>query len=105
VASRISRILKTKYNLSPMFLRRAFLPFALLPATVATTDAQETRCFMPREIAQADEEGTRAYASQPEPNYWQHTVKDDIEFTPEEERYTGIVLPTQGVRVTENKQE
>jgi hypothetical protein len=43
------------------------------------TDAQEDRFFMPREIKQAYENGTRSYDGRPGPNYWQNTADYTIE--------------------------
>lgn len=44
-----------------------------------TLSAQETRFFMPSEIAQAYENGTRSYDGRPGPKYWQNTVDYEIE--------------------------
>lgn len=41
--------------------------------------AQETRFFVPKELKQAYQEGTRAKNGAPGPNYWQNTVDYDIE--------------------------
>ena len=43
--------------------------------------AQESRFFIPKEIKEAYEEGTRSMTGEPGPNYWQNTVDYDIEAT------------------------
>lgn len=40
--------------------------------------AQETRLFMPKEMKQAYDKGTRSYDGKPGPNYWHNTVDYDI---------------------------
>lgn len=74
-----------KKLLFPTFLAFLFVTiFSSLPA-------QETRFFMPREIAKAYENGTRSYDGRPGPNYWQNTVDYDIEVEvkPTEKRLIG----------------
>jgi hypothetical protein len=53
--------------------------------------AQETRFFMPKEIRQAYESGTRSYDGRPGDNYWHNTVDYTIavEVIPSEQRLTG----------------
>lgn len=57
----------------------------------STLFAQETRFFMPKEIAEAYENGTRSYDGRPGPKYWQNTVDYDIdvEVFPSEKRLEG----------------
>lgn len=56
------------------------LSIALLFASLfAVAFAQEDRFFMPREIQQAYEKGTRAYDGKPGPNYWQNEVDYQME--------------------------
>lgn len=65
--------------------------FLLLPLP---TIAQESRFFMPIEIAKAYENGTRSYDGKPGPNYWHNTVdyKIDVTILPEEKMINGHVL-------------
>jgi hypothetical protein len=53
--------------------------------------AQETRFFMPKEIKQAYEKGTRSYDGKPGPNYWQNFVdyKIKVEVIPSEKLVVG----------------
>lgn len=61
-------------KISPTYV--ALLVFLLV---LPCLRAQETRFFMPREIAEAYENGTRSYDGRPGPNYWQNTVDYQIE--------------------------
>lgn len=45
------------------------------------SNAQETRFFMPSEIKQAYEKGTRSYDGKPGANYWHNTVDYNIKVT------------------------
>jgi hypothetical protein len=55
------------------------LPIILCFAATLFLTAQETRFFMPREIAEAYKNGTRSYDGRPGPKYWQNTVDYQIE--------------------------
>lgn len=63
----------------------------LLP--VVAPLAQESRFFMPIEIARAYERGTRSYDGNPGPNYWQNTIdyKIDVTITPEDKVISGNI--------------
>lgn len=50
----------------------------ILGFTIVTSYAQETRFFMPSEIKEAYEKGTRSYDGQPGESYWQNTVDYNI---------------------------
>lgn len=52
---------------------------------------QETRFFMPQEIREAYEKGTRSYDGKPGPNYWQNFAdyKIAVEVMPEERKISG----------------
>ena len=67
--------------------------FSLLPILIffVSLSAQETRFFMPKEIAEAYENGTRSYDGRPGPKYWQNTVDYDIDVAifPSEKRLEG----------------
>lgn len=52
---------------------------ALIMGTLSSIFAQETRFFMPKEIAEAYKKGTRSYDGKPGPKYWQNTVDYDID--------------------------
>jgi hypothetical protein len=56
-----------------------------------TSLAQEDRFFIPQEIKQAYEKGTRSYDGQPGPNYWQNTVdyQIEVEVFPAEKKLAG----------------
>lgn len=49
--------------------------------TLCSLNAQETRFFMPSEIKQAYENGTRSYNGKPSVGYWQNTVDYNIKVT------------------------
>ncbi len=53
--------------------------------------AQETRLFIPKEMKQAYDKGTRSYDGKPGPNYWHNTVDYDIKasINPETRVITG----------------
>lgn len=55
------------------------IAFLCCIASLLTLSAQETRFFMPSEIAQAYKNGTRSYDGKPGPKYWQNTVDYEIE--------------------------
>ena len=60
-------------------------------AALSPLSAQETRFFVPREIQQAYENGTRSMDGKPGPNYWQNTVdyNIEVEVIPEEKKIAG----------------
>ncbi|MDX1409563.1 MAG: hypothetical protein R3330_15555, partial [Saprospiraceae bacterium] len=60
-----------------MFKRSLLLAFVLGSASLIY--AQETRFFMPSEIADAYKNGTRSFDGKPGPNYWHNTVDYNIE--------------------------
>ncbi|MCB9291205.1 MAG: M1 family metallopeptidase [Lewinellaceae bacterium] len=62
-----------------------------LCATLVQLTAQETRFFVPREIQQAYENGTRSMDGKPGPKYWQNTVDYtiEVEVFPEEKKVAG----------------
>lgn len=61
-------------------------------SAISSVYAQETRFFMPREITQAYENGTRSYDGRPGPNYWQNTVdyQIEVEVLPQEKELKGM---------------
>ncbi len=63
----------------------------LLLVLVLSLSAQENRFFVPREIKEAYENGTRSYDGKPGPNYWQNTVDYDmaVEVIPETRELAG----------------
>jgi hypothetical protein len=65
--------------------------FFLLLFLLNTSLAQEDRFFIPQEIKQAYEKGTRSYDGQPGPNYWQNTVdyQIEVEVFPAEKKLAG----------------
>src|SRR6056297_710867 len=68
---------------SPMV--RGMLLFLTLMILSVTSRAQEKDIYMPRELQQAYEEGTRSYSGKPGPDYFQNSASYDIEasFDPE----------------------
>jgi len=60
-------------------------------STILPLSAQETRFFMPREIRQAYENGTRSMDGKPGPKYWHNTVDYTIrvEVFPAEKKIAG----------------
>jgi hypothetical protein len=52
---------------------------AFFLASIFLLPAQETRFFMPKEIQQAYDKGTRSYDGRPGANYWHNTVDYTIE--------------------------
>ncbi|MCO6492110.1 MAG: M1 family metallopeptidase [Phaeodactylibacter sp.] len=67
------------------------LLFLFLFACLLPLAAQETRFFMPREIRQAYDNGTRSMDGRPGPKYWHNTVDYNIEVEvfPEEKKIAG----------------
>jgi hypothetical protein len=65
--------------------------FILLILSWSFSFAQEDRFFIPQEIKQAYEKGTRSYDGQPGPNYWQNTVdyQIEVEVFPAEKKLAG----------------
>jgi hypothetical protein len=65
--------------------------FILLILSWSFSSAQEDRFFMPKEIKQAYEKGTRSYDGQPGPNYWHNTVdyQIEVEVFPDEKKLSG----------------
>ena len=61
----------------------------LLPAS--TVFGQNERLFIPKEIQDAYEKGTRSFDGKPGPNYWQNTAdyKIDVEINPTDWSITG----------------
>ncbi len=58
------------------------LLFTLITLTLCTSlMAQEQRMFMPKEMKQAYDKGTRSYDGKPGANYWHNTVDYDIKLT------------------------
>ena len=60
-------------------MKEAGILFFSIILLTGLTQAQETRFFMPREIVQAYENGTRSYDGRPGPKYWDNTVDYQIE--------------------------
>lgn len=60
-------------------------------ANMLLLSAQETRFFMPSEIAEAYDNGTRSYDGRPGPKYWQNTVDYaiEVEVMPGEKKLQG----------------
>ena len=73
-----------------------FFPLFLLLTSLQLLDAQETRFFMPREIANAYENGTRSYDGRPGAKYWHNTVDYEIavEVIPGEKKLQGTEKAT-----------
>ncbi|WP_425392219.1 M1 family metallopeptidase [Ekhidna sp.] len=57
-------------------MRKIFSLFAMMCCVALM--AQETSLFIPKEMKQAYEKGTRSYDGKPGPNYWHNTVDYDI---------------------------
>ena len=70
---------------------RNFVLFVVLLFLNVPLIAQENRFFVPREIQQAYEKGTRSYDGKPGKNYWQNIVdyKIEIEVVPESRELIG----------------
>lgn len=73
---------------------RIFFSMAVLTvfsASILPLSAQETRFFMPREIAEAYENGTRSYDGRPGSDYWHNTVdyEIEVEVIPDEKKLAG----------------
>lgn len=64
-----------------MQILRIFTGTLLALSITVSAFAQETRFFMPKEIARAYENGTRSYDGKPGPDYWQNLVDYDIDVT------------------------
>ena len=62
-------------------MKRIAALFICLHLIVFSSIAQDHRLFIPKEIKEAYEKGTRSYDGQPGPNYWQNSVDYDIEVT------------------------
>lgn len=58
-----------------------FSLYLLFFLTFQSLHAQESRFFMPLEVRQAYENGTRSYDGRPGPKYWQNTVDYTIDVT------------------------
>lgn len=57
------------------------LPILITMMLGVSLTAQETRLFMPKEMKQAYDKGTRSYDGKPGPNYWHNTVDYNIKAT------------------------
>ncbi|MCB0594389.1 MAG: M1 family metallopeptidase [Lewinellaceae bacterium] len=70
------------------------LLFLIFAACLSPLSAQEKRFFMPREIRQAYENGTRSMDGKPGPKYWHNTVDYtiEVEVIPEEKKIAGTEL-------------
>ncbi len=62
--------------------------------------AQEQRMFMPKEMKQAYDKGTRSYDGKPGPNYWHNTVDYDIKVSIDPE--TRGISGTSNITYTNN---
>lgn len=74
--------------------------FVILLFLIIPVIAQEDRFFVPREIQQAYEKGTRSYDGKPGENYWQNTV--DYEISVEVVPETRELIGTESVRFHNN---
>ena len=79
----------------------------LLLGTASALFGQEARFFIPREVVQAYENGTRSYDGRPGANYWQNLVDYDIEVEviPSEKKLRGAEKVTLITNESMNKKQ
>jgi len=78
---------------------KSIIPFIFIifsSSVYLALNAQEERFFVPREIKQAYQNGTRSYDGKPGPEYWQNFVEYNIEVEvmPQEKKLSGTAKVT-----------
>lgn len=72
-------------------MKKLPLLICIIFASFSLISAQESRFFIPKEITDAYDNGTRSYDGRPGPNYWHNTVdyKIEVEVFPETQSLSG----------------